>query len=481
MNKVILVFFILICLELRAQVPAAPVDTPASYQTLNPRLRPRPPDDPNKESSSFIGDPENIDPLRPRRDSLKEDEEPVLEDIRDIKGTATGKSLAAAGANSGKNPDEPDAAIEKKFYRNYQRYNAVPTSVEDWSKITLGRNSEVYIVQKGDTLWSISETLFGDSLFWPKIWAINRQGISNPHFILPGMKIYFYPGTQDDYPTLSVGEDGQNSVLTSNGVEQEMVTANGTKIRSKSRSAGSSASLSDLQDAPTPLPPSLPIYRSEIYYSKPREVKIVDLQTPKPPKPVYQSDIILTDRLVISDLKISPEGNRDLACVPGELLEEYKFVRNSPTNEYTILQPLDPVKSENDTLLYPYQLVGKITQYGQKKLRIKECHSYLNREQIFVPSDVVQSLKTQKNSTKAAQIIGGPVVYDQVNYMPSQLVYVNMGNLSFNNGQSFDVKSLKIDMAAGKIRILDRFGSYALAVITEVDRPIRVGDEIIPQ
>lgn len=49
-----------------------------------------------------------------------------------------------------------------------------------------------YIVEKGDTLWDISERFYGDPFLWPRLWQQN-QYITNPHWIHPGDRIRLYP------------------------------------------------------------------------------------------------------------------------------------------------------------------------------------------------------------------------------------------------------------------------------------------------
>ncbi|UYL07621.1 LysM domain-containing protein [Bdellovibrio sp. SKB1291214] len=106
--------------------------------------------------------------------------------------------------------DDPDFNKENRFHNIYKKYNETPTSDEAWDKAVGARKSEVYKVEKGNTLWDISNTFFGDPNFWPKLWSLNNGSILNPHEITPDMNIKFYPGTMMDAPTLAVaGKDGE--------------------------------------------------------------------------------------------------------------------------------------------------------------------------------------------------------------------------------------------------------------------------------
>lgn len=99
---------------------------------------------------------------------------------------------------------DPDYSREAEFHRIYKTYNEQPTSVESWEKVLGARQGETIQVQKGDTLSGISGTLFGDPLFWPKVWSLNNSQILNPHEIEPGMNVQFFPGSLEEAPTLQV-------------------------------------------------------------------------------------------------------------------------------------------------------------------------------------------------------------------------------------------------------------------------------------
>lgn len=77
-----------------------------------------------------------------------------------------------------------------------------PMSDSQWNEIAGSKITDTYEIVKGDTLWDISKRLFGNSYYWPKVWAFNND-ISNPHIVSPGQKLVFNSGSSNAAPSLS--------------------------------------------------------------------------------------------------------------------------------------------------------------------------------------------------------------------------------------------------------------------------------------
>lgn len=83
-----------------------------------------------------------------------------------------------------------------------------PIPDQEWKEIAGEKAETLYDVSRGDTLYDISKRLFGDARYWPKIWALNNDRITNPHIIKPGYQVAFLPGTGTSLPGVSLQASG---------------------------------------------------------------------------------------------------------------------------------------------------------------------------------------------------------------------------------------------------------------------------------
>ncbi len=57
--------------------------------------------------------------------------------------------------------------------------------------VAINRNGEKYLIQKGDTLGKISNSVYGTESKWKKIWDNNKQLIHDPNKIFAGFYLYY--------------------------------------------------------------------------------------------------------------------------------------------------------------------------------------------------------------------------------------------------------------------------------------------------
>ena len=152
--------------------------------------------------------------------------------------------------------DEPDLSYESRLHDIYLNFNSKKMSTGEWQSIAGERSSEVYNIQTGDSLWTISKTLFSDGNYWPKIWSLNGS-IENPHLITEGNSIRFLMGNESDAPSFTVSENSQDEVYEA---EEENVGA-------APSSSGADIDIPPPINPPKPLvrnlPPSLPNWQGE--------------------------------------------------------------------------------------------------------------------------------------------------------------------------------------------------------------------------
>lgn len=436
---------------------------------------------PPNDSSSFISNPDNIDPLNPRNENIKEDEEPVLDNIRDIlnappktvtpstsnsssDGTSSGSAATAPKKSTAKkskplrSPDDPNLRLEKQFHDIYNRYNSTPTPEDVWQAASSQQQQRQYVVQKGDTLWSISKILFGDPTFWPKLWSLNKQGILNPHFISPNTIIYFFAGNTENSPTLSVG---------SPMYRQEVAPIRGTNPPQMQPVSGMGM-----------IPPSIPQTRNNNYFEhRTRDISIQLDTIPTFPY-VYVNDIVITDKPVETSIKIQIGEAAKFRCYNGRLVKGIRYSEDL-VGEYEIFAPIDSFKSASGTL-YAYRIYGKAVPYENRYLKIQECKDIIATDLVILPKGRMQNLKTQKvSSLRSARLVGGPDVVSQRLFTLHQKAYVDFGTYPYEVGQEYQIRSQVTDVVNGEVRVLEKNGSYAVVLITALNDVMEIGDRLI--
>jgi nucleoid-associated protein YgaU len=79
---------------------------------------------------------------------------------------------------------------------------------------------EEYVIQKGDTLWDLSQKFLNNPWYWPKIWS-NNPYIENPHWIYPGNKLRIIPGEGGQQAPAQVQAPPEPGVEAANAPPEE--------------------------------------------------------------------------------------------------------------------------------------------------------------------------------------------------------------------------------------------------------------------
>ena len=96
-----------------------------------------------------------------------------------------------------------DFEYESRLYNIYKNFHSSALPAGEWSAVISNKNVNTYTVQKKDNLWDISQVLFGDSQYWPKLWSVNPY-IANPHRIDVGSQLSIIMGSEASGPQVVV-------------------------------------------------------------------------------------------------------------------------------------------------------------------------------------------------------------------------------------------------------------------------------------
>ncbi|OQY53150.1 MAG: hypothetical protein B6230_00840 [Desulfobacteraceae bacterium 4572_89] len=69
-----------------------------------------------------------------------------------------------------------------------------------------------YTIQKGDTLWDLSQKFYNSQWDWPGLWEMNKE-IKNPHWIYPGKKIQIFLKPEYDKKAVIINPEPEKKNL----------------------------------------------------------------------------------------------------------------------------------------------------------------------------------------------------------------------------------------------------------------------------
>ena len=90
------------------------------------------------------------------------------------------------------------------------RLDEAPVETETTEGLSSPGTFDTYVVQKGDSLWSIAAKpqIYGKATQWRRIFDANRDALKNPERVRPGMTLKIPRGERDEGSIATYGNQG---------------------------------------------------------------------------------------------------------------------------------------------------------------------------------------------------------------------------------------------------------------------------------
>ncbi len=391
--------------------------------------------------------------------------------------------------------DEPDFSKEEQLHRTYEKYNAQPTSDTLWEKATSGGKAQVYNVQSGDTLWDISQTLFGDSQFWPKVWSINNQTFPNPHEITPTTKIQFFKGGLSEAPSMAVSMP-----------EKPLVVA--PPLAKNESDVGGQANDAPLAAFPAPfrktkilklIPESLPIYRLGGVNKANSQVEIINGRKAFVEPMVSMSHYIAEGELPAVGVVVETEKG-------GQTASEFQYIilqmDQLEGKNFHIVRALETVKNPKISNAISGKMIevqGEV-EIIEKVADDKNFYRAIVKKAIFPiavgakvltgPLALVDVVPGPVQAAVEATLIGGQYSANRKLFPQFSFVFVDAGsNGGMKEGQTLNVfANLKTrndktvvenkNRWVGQVKIIKTSENFSTAYVTAAFEDLQTGDHV---
>ncbi len=439
------------------------------------------------------------------------------------------------------NIEDPDLSKEKYFHDLYKNFNSAPTDTNLWTQAKKGKAVKIEI-SKSDTLWGISEILFGDPNFWPKIWSLNSEKIENPHQIFPQQLLKFTAGSltqppaleieksdtpegspeqqvlaeQHSVPFLPPDDEGPTANTESSGSPSEVAKNENSEDAESADDEGDSAEEEEEIDpkvkelmglANIPLKPEAPLRedrslpKSLPTWSFGRRVPRFDVdfkpvsRVPPPPQELLKFFVSKEEIEGVGEFVGSEMGYKTAA--------EYQFIeiklnQQESGQKYYAISPKgrvkDPVSGDK---AYVYQLEGELTKLEVVNSEDNIFRGIVNKTvlplqtgSILIPgSPATYKNEISQMTSGKATLIGGE--QDTVRRLLHSGSIVFLAGDGLTEGSSYPIyrkNSIRIDKnlefenprRIGIVKIIKLSENFATGILVSASEDVRVGDVTDP-
>jgi hypothetical protein len=409
------------------------------------------------------------------------------------------KTFLAVGLATAAQFDPPDLKLELELHRQFRRGEVDSTP----SLLAKDAYLESYRLQKGENLWSLSQLLYGDGNYWPRVWSQN-PGISDPNLIRPGHTLQFIMGSEDDTPAFRITEQDSDATL-------ELIAAN-------QQASGATVQIPPPEILPRPLiriPGSFPEWQT---ITKQPPLNSLDdsrlgLERAKIPHKLFLSGYVQEEMPQSVGAYLESEKESSLPVQGEYIYVKVKKGQGQIGQKYLVIEMPSELKRSSDDLeergpVYLVQIYGEIQLTEMAKAEFSRSRDRegfdcfralllkttgLNVKGLaLIPGQlgVVDLSAVGPKGQSDAQVIGSQRGASSVLYGPGDIVFLNRGSqqglaegqildLYNNRTQRYAETPVKYSpVATGKLKIVRVTPTLATAVVLSAIGSIMQSDRV---
>ena len=311
-------------------------------------------------------------------------------------------------------------------------------------------------VVSGDTLWSISGRFLQHPWCWPQVWGLNRDQISNPHWIYPGQVVYFDRASGRLRLGRSVGDNSDGRLPTVRLSPQTRIEGMGSDAI-----------------------PAIPASAIEPFLTQPLLVEENTLQN--------------APRIIQGGEGHVNLGKGDTAYVRGDL---------QGTTVFQVFQPAKPLRDPDNGAILGYEAaylgIVKLTRAARAE---NEAHSFVVTTPVreigpgaqlvpLPPTPIVNYMPHRPQGDISARVMS--VYGGMTNAARNDVVTINRGrSQGVDNGSVLELyhhgrtipdrtagnEPVKLpDEKYGAVLIFRTFNNVSYGLVMRVTDPVQVGD-----